>query len=266
LLSVPTALHDLLGSPEGEAEPLPGTLTRHSVRARFGGRDCVVRLPDVEPARAGANLVSEREATAAAAAMGVGPEVVAFLDDPACLVTAYLPGRTLSLEDLGSPALISEVAVALLSFHEGPRLRTAFSPYAAIEADAHGDVVAVARRIAQALDPAHPEHAPVPCHNDLGPGCLIHDADRIWIVGWKRAGMGNRYFDLACLAASCALSAAGEEWLLESYFGEAPTRRRLATLRLMRVVAELHTGRSAAARAAASDPRFAVWLADAAGR
>jgi hypothetical protein len=265
LLSVPSALHDLLGSPEGEAEPLPGALTARSVRARFGGRDCVVRLPDRGRGAPHGGLASEREATAAAAAMGVGPELVAFLDDPACLVTAYLPGRPLSLEDLGSPAVIAEVAVAVLSFHDGPPLRLVSARPGAAGTAAHGDLLEIERRIARALDPAHPEHAPVPCHNDLRPDNLIRDVDRVWIVGWKHAAMGNRYVDLATLAATCALSAAGEEWLLESYWGEAPTRRRLAALRLTRILAELRAGRVGAARAALSDPRFAVWLEDVRG-
>lgn len=202
------------------------------------------------------DLLGTAEAEAAAAAVAVG---VAPLSDEG-------PSRRLTLEDLGSPAVIAEVAVTLLRFHEGPRLRSSFSPCAAIEAAAHGDDVAVARRALQVLDPAHPDHAAVPCHNALAPASVIHDGERLWIVGWQQAGMGNRFFDLGALAASCALSAAGEEWLLESYFGEAPTRRRLASLRLMRIVAELHAGRPGVARAAGSDPRFAVWLEDARGR
>ena len=41
--------------------------------------------------------------------------------------------------------------------------------------------------------------------------------------------MGNRYFDLGNLSVNNGLNEAGDEWLLECYWGEPCTRRRLAT-------------------------------------
>jgi len=269
LTTVPVALHDLLGSPEGEAEPLAGERTRRSLRMRFGGRDCVVRFP-----AAGLDFAGECEATGSAAALGVGPEVLASLEDPACLVTAFLPGERLTADDLGCPELIAEVAVALSALHDGPPVGSVFSPFAAVErggAGAFGDMRETARRTAQALDPGHPEHAPVPCHNDLRPERIIRDGERLKIVDWTYAGMGNRYFDLGTLSHAAGLTEAGDTWLLECYWGEAPDRRQLASMRLMRTMAELLEGLRGdrhshdRTRAASSDPRFGVWLADARG-
>ena len=45
-----------------------------------------------------------------------------------------------------------------------------------------------------------PEHAPVPCHNDLLTANLLHDGARVRIVDWEYAGMGDRYFDLGNLS------------------------------------------------------------------
>ena len=87
--------------------------------------------------------------------------------------------------------------------------------------------------------PGHPEHAPVPCHNDLLPANLIHDGEAMRIVDWEYAGMGNRYFDLGNLSVNNGFNEAGDEWLLECYWGEPCTRRRLATLRLMRIMSDL---------------------------
>ena len=46
-------------------------------------------------------------------AVGVGPEVVAFLAAPPCLVTAFIAGRPLTAEQLRAPEHIAQVAAAL---------------------------------------------------------------------------------------------------------------------------------------------------------
>src|SRR5204863_4939830 len=70
-----------------------------------------------------------------------------------------------------------------------------------------------------------PEHEPVPCHNDLLAGNFLDGADRIWIVDWEYAGMGDRYFDLANFAINNELGEERTTALLEAYFGEPPTKR-----------------------------------------
>jgi thiamine kinase-like enzyme len=294
------ALEARFGEARGEPEVLGGGITNHNVRVRLGGRDCVVRLAGRDTALLGIDRECERLATAAAAATGIGPEVLGFLEDPECLVTGFIPGRLLAQGDLTRPDALAEVAVALSTVHEGPALPCAFSPFAVIDAyretaaargapvpGGFGDLREGARAVERAIDPGHPEHAPVPCHNDLLAANFLHDGERLRILDWEYAGMGNRYFDLGNLSVNNAFSEAGDEWLLECYWGEAPTRHRFAAVRLMRIVsdfreamwgvlqgaiselefdfaayAEEHLER---VKAGFSDPRFAVWLQDAHG-
>jgi thiamine kinase-like enzyme len=294
---LPVGLEALLGPPETEPQALGGGITNHNLRVRYGGRDVVVRLAGKDTALLGIDRDCERKATAAAATAGVGPEVVAFLREPECLVTAFIPGRTLVRSDLGRPDMIAEVAVGLWEVHGGPPIPNRFSAWDVVDRYAataaarggaapgvFGDLRECARRIQAAMDPAHPEHAPVPCHNDLLPANFIHDGERVRIVDWEYAGMGNRYFDLANLSVNNGLNEAGDEWLLECYWGEPCTRRRLASVRLMRIMsdfreamwgivqssisdidfdfaayAEEHFER---VRAGFADPRFPVWLED----
>ncbi len=296
--SLPAALRDLLGEPESAPEPLGGGITNHNLRVRFGGRDVVVRLAGKDTGLLGIDRACEREATAAAGAVGVGPEVVAFLDDPPTLVTEFLPGRVMTAADLGKPDMIAEVAVTLWEIHGIRPLRNRFSAWDVVDLYARtaaergsgslgtfGDLLIGARRIQAAIDPAHPEHAPVPCHNDLLPANLIHDDEAIRIVDWEYAGMGNRYFDLGNLSVNNGFNETGDEWLLECYWGEPCTRRRLATLRLMRIMSDLREAMWGVVqqaiseldfdfadyaqehfervRAGFADPRFGVWLEDA---
>jgi len=297
---LPVGLEALLGPPETAPQPLGGGITNQNLRVRYGGRDVVVRLAGKDTALLGIDRDSERKATAAAAAAGVGPEVVGFLTDPEVLVTAFIPGRTLESDDLTRPDMIAEVAVALWEVHGGPPIPNRFSAwdvvdhYAATGATrgartpgAFGELRHRARAIQAAIDPAHPEHAAVPCHNDLLPANFIHDGERVRIIDWEYAGMGNRYFDLANLSVNNGLSEACDEWLLECYWGEPCTRRRLAAVRLMRImsdfreamwgvvqtaISEIDFDFAAYAedhfervRAGFADPRFPVWLEDARG-
>jgi thiamine kinase-like enzyme len=295
---LPAELEALLGPPEVPPQVLGGGITNHNLRTRYGGRDVVVRLAGRDTSLLGIDRACEREATAAAAARGVGPEVIAYLDEPPTLVTEFLPGRVMSQADLGKPDMIAEVAVTLWEVHGIRPLRNRFSAWDIVDAYARtaaergsgvpgtfSDLLEGARRIQAAVDPAHPEHAPVPCHNDLLPANLIHDGEAMRIVDWEYAGMGNRYFDLGNLSVNNKFNDAGDEWLLECYWGEAPTRRRFATLRLMRIMSDLREAMWGVVqqaiseldfdfadyaqehfervRAGFADPRFGVWLEDA---
>ena len=93
-----------------------------------------------------------------------------------------------------------------------------------------------AERIHEAL--SGPEHSPVPCHDDLLPANILRDGERIWLVDWEYAGMGDRYFDLANLAVNNEFSPEDDRRLFESYWGEPATPARLAALALMRVMSD----------------------------
>jgi thiamine kinase-like enzyme len=86
-----------------------------------------------------------------------------------------------------------------------------------------------------ALPSAEP---PCPCHNDLLPANLLDDGERVRIIDWEYAGMGDRWFDLGNLAANTELDAAGERALLAAYAGTV-TDDDLRHLRLMRLASEM---------------------------
>src|SRR4029077_6153318 len=44
-----------------------------------------------------------------------------------------------------------------------------------------------------------------PCHNDLLPANFIHDGERVWLVDWEYAGMGDPAFDHANFAVNNGL-------------------------------------------------------------
>ena len=80
--AVLAGLEGELGPRRGEPVSLDGGITNRNLRVRFGDHDAVVRLPGKETDLLGIDREAERAATAAAAAVGVGPEVLAFLPQP----------------------------------------------------------------------------------------------------------------------------------------------------------------------------------------
>jgi thiamine kinase-like enzyme len=292
------AVQDQLGPLAAEPVALGGGITNHNFRVRFGGSEVVLRIAGHQTELLGIDRASEQVATQAAAKLGIAPAVLAFLPEHSCLVTAFVPGVPLADTVLREPPAMVEIARALRAFHEhAPSLPTSFDvpriarDYLTLarERDAKpppaaSDAVRLADRIAGAL--SGPEHAIVPCHNDLLAANLLGDGRRVWLVDWEYAGMGDRYFDLGNLSINNGFTDADDRALLTAYWDESCTDQRFAVLRLMRSMsdvrealwgtvqaaisdldfdfagyAERHLRRLAATTA---DPRFESWLRDAA--
>src|SRR5918995_6196529 len=83
-------LSALLGPREGGVLALEGGITNRNFRVNFGGMDYVVRLPGKDTDLLGINREAERLATRQAAELELGPRVAALLDEPSCLVTAFV--------------------------------------------------------------------------------------------------------------------------------------------------------------------------------
>jgi thiamine kinase-like enzyme len=285
-----------LGPLDGDVVRLDGGFTNRIVRARLGGADYVIRLPGKDTRALGIDRAAERDATAAAARVGIGPEVAAFLPDREVLVTRYIEGRALRADEVSEPDVLADVAESLKTVHRGPRLRAQFSPFRIVDAyraiaEEHGVNVGERYEGAHALAGdieavmVGPDHAPVLCHDDLLPANLINDGERVRIVDWEYAGMGDRFFDLGNLSVNAGLDEGDDEWLLTAYWGEPPTARRFAALRLMRLMSDFreamwglvqsaiasssefdyaHYGEEHFERFAegAADPQVRRWLAD----
>ncbi|HWT89946.1 MAG TPA: choline kinase family protein [Solirubrobacterales bacterium] len=257
-----------LGELERDPVPLEGGITNRNYRVRFAGEDLVVRLPGKDTELLEIDRAAEKAAGELAARAGVGPTVVAMLDDPPCLVTRFVVGEQVGAADLREPGTLTEVATALRTLHAcEERLPVEFSgfriveTYAARIADRGAEVpssyewaAAAALRIEAAL--VGPEHEPVPCHNDLLAANFIRSPQGIRIVDWEYAGMNDRYFDLGNFAVNNELDEAQEAELLAAYFEAPASARRLASLRLMRFMSDFREAMWGAVQSTISDLDF----------
>jgi thiamine kinase-like enzyme len=269
LTEVVARLAALLGPREGTVVQLEGGITNRNFRVNFGGTDYVVRLPGKRTALLGIDREAECIANKAAAELGIAPKVAALLSEPSALVTAFVSGREMRADELREPETIAEVAHDLRSLHDsGTELPTGFDSFRLVEQYAetgrangseppagYDEALEAAHKIERAVRD-QPGHEPVPAHNDLLPANFLRDGDRMQLIDWEYAGMGDRWFDLGNFAVNNELEDDQEDQLLEAYFGEPPDDRKRATLKLFRFMSDFREGMWGVVQAGVSELDF----------
>jgi thiamine kinase-like enzyme len=212
------------------------------------GSRYVLRLAGNDTHLLGISREVEHAATVAAAGVGVGPEVIAFIRPEGYLVTRFIEGSSIPDAEMRLPDRLRAVGETLRRIHDGPAIPGLFVPFRIVEAYralalSRGVTIpaeyelaqAIARRIELAFLTAPVELRP--CHNDLLNANFIDDGSRIRIVDWEYAGMGDPFFDLGNFSINHELDPQADALLLAAYAGEA-SPGLLARLTLMRVVSD----------------------------
>jgi thiamine kinase-like enzyme len=232
--------------------PLSGGITNRNFLVTIDGEAdrYVIRLAGNDTHLLGISREVEHAATVSAAGVGVGPEVAAFIRPEGYLVTRFIVGSPVSLEEVHRPETLTRVADSIRRIHGGPAIPGLFVPlrvaeaylalatsrgvpkpraWDAAQAIGHG----IERALLEAGQPLRP------CHNDLLNANFIDDGERIRIVDWEYAGMGDPFFDLGNFSINHELTPDEDAHLLAAYDQvEATDRARLARLTLMRVVSD----------------------------
>jgi thiamine kinase-like enzyme len=232
-----------------QVTPLSGGMTNHNYRVDVGGESFVLRIAGTNSHLLGINRRQEYEATVAAGAIGLAPEVVAYNEAEGYLVTRFIKGQLLTQSEMQQQETIRRILDALDRLHRVPascgsfsvfqrsRMLTANVRQLGIQLPRNFDwMAAKAEEIEQALRRVPVK--PCLCHNDLGRRNFIDDG-RIRLVDWEYAGTGDPYFDLANLCANQSYRDDQEEFVVGYYFGRV-TRGRVAHLKLMKIMSDYH--------------------------
>jgi thiamine kinase-like enzyme len=231
---------------------LTGGITNRNYRIDIAGQRerYVIRLGGNDTHLLGISREVEHAATVAAAGVGVGAEVLAFLRPEGYLVTKFIEGTPMAELDVHAPHVLERIADSVRRFHDGPAIPGLFVPLRIVEAYralARDNGVpippefelaqAIGRRVELALLTNPLELRP--CHNDFLPGNLIDDGQRMRIVDWEYAGMGDPFFDLGNFSINNDLTPDEDAAFLAAYDLEAhPRADRLARLALFRVISD----------------------------
>ena len=245
-------------------EVLGGGITNHNLKVEVGGERFVLRVAGKDTGLLGIDRMVELAATQAAAALGVGPEVIEFIEPEGWLVTRFVEGEIPPLERMREPTMLNRVARALRAFHDGAPIPGSFDSFRVVESfrrtaiDRGGSVPDAydwAHEVATRIEVARSTDAPVPCHNDLLNANFLDDGERLRIVDWEYAGMGDRFFDLANFAINHELDPSQSELLLAAYFGEVRTPDAQA-LELMRFMSDFREAMWGVVQSAVSELEF----------
>ena len=249
---------------DARVEVLGGGITNHNLKVEVDGKRYVLRVVGKDTNLLGIDRVVELEATRAAAAVGVGPEVVAFVEPEGWLVTAFIEGERPAAERMREPNMLARVADALRAFHDGRPIPGTFDPFRVVEAyrdtalERGGSIPEAYERahgIAQQIARTRAGAPMKPCHNDLLNANFLDDGERIRIVDWEYAGMGDVFFDLANFSINHELGPNERSALLRTYWGETRSENEGA-LELMRFMSDFREAMWGVVQAAVSELDF----------
>jgi thiamine kinase-like enzyme len=230
-----------------KVSPLEGGITNRNYRVDAAGESFHLRLAGENTGMLGIEREHEYEAARAAGELGIAPEVVYFIRPEGYLVTRFIPGRPILPQELRQPENIRRVVAALRKLHTSSRISGIFNAFQVVR-----DYTAIAQRYAVPF----PENfewlitqmnaaevaltlfpfSPAPCHNDLLNANFIL-GEKLYILDWEYAGMGDLFFDLANFSNNHELSSAEDQLLLDCYFGSI-SPRNLAHLNIMKIMSD----------------------------
>jgi thiamine kinase-like enzyme len=245
-------------------EVLGGGITNHNLKVEVDGEAYVLRVAGKDTSLLGIDRSVELAATQAAASVGIGPDVVTFVEPVGWLVTRFLDGAIPPVERMREPEMLARVAGAVRAFHDGPPIPGVFDAFRVVEAYcatalARGgrvpDAYAWAHDLAQRIEGLRAADAHVPCHNDLLNANFLEHDEQLRIVDWEYAGMGDRFFDLANFAINHELDEDASATLLAAYFGQARDEDAQA-LALMRFMSDFREAMWGVVQSAVSELDF----------
>jgi thiamine kinase-like enzyme len=236
------------GASDLKATPLDGGITNNNFRIDVGGESFVLRIAGADTELLGINREYEYAANLVAGKLGIAPEVFYFIQPEGYLVTRFIAGLPILPAELCQPENIRRVSDVLRKIHSMPDIPGSFDVFR-IVADyieiAHRYEVAFPKdfewlieRMQTAELALHTQPLiPRPCHNDLLNANFLAN-DRLYVLDWEYAGMGDIFFDLANFSDHHELTDEKDRWLLECYFGQV-TPTHWAHLKIMKIMSDL---------------------------
>jgi thiamine kinase-like enzyme len=250
-------------------EDLPGGLTNRNLKVSTPNGAAVVRLSAGATSLLAIDRDNEYANSRAAATTGVGPPVLDYLPGEGVLVVGFLPGRTLTNDDLADSALLGRVVRSCRALHAGPRFVADFDMFDIQRrylqiVRVHGfrlpprylEFASALERIERAL--AVRREPTVPCHNDLLAANLIDDGQQVWIIDYEYSGNNDACFELGNIWSEADLSLDHLEALVGQYYGRT-LRNKLARARLFGLMSKYGWTLWASIQHSASTMDFDFW-------
>ena len=231
-----------LADPARIITPLQGGLTNANHRVLAGGRAYVVRRWSDDTGLLAIDRDNEYHNSVAAAEVGVGARVVAYLPEHNTMVMEWIEGETISPARLRDGTLLGQVAGACRRLHGARRFRDDFDMFA-IQQRYLGIVRERGFRLPERYLEFEPhvgairdafavrDEGTVPCNNDLLAENFMLTADGLRLIDYEYSGNNDPCFELGNIWSESNLSLEQLETLVAAYYGR-PWRHKVARARL----------------------------------
>ena len=254
---------------EVSVSELSGGLTNSNYRVDVAGASYVLRVPGASTELLAVDRANERHNAEAAAATGVAPRVLEYLEDANVMVLEFIPGETMSADSLRSVEMARRMASSIKRLHSARRFHADFDMFRLTEfylgvcrerdvriPDGFAERLAQVGEIERAFERNPMPSAP--CHNDLLAENYIDDGSMLWIVDFEYSGNNDPCFELGDTAQECGFDKDQRATLCEAYFGKS-TPSLLARIDLQAVMADVGWTLWAAIQAKISTIEYDFW-------
>lgn len=214
---------------------IKGGLTNESWCVTSGEEAVVVRISTADEQALQLNRSSERTVLKLVEQAGIGAQVLLWAPDRRLLVTRLVAGETLTLASVRLRRNVERLAALLQRLHvvaapsSVQRIDLSASIYGYCRTlDAQGISSSAASRLDReraleiAAESAQQRDVRL-CHNDVHHLNVVDAGERLYLLDWEYAGVGDPYFDLASVCCYHNYDAALRTCLLAAYCSAGPT-------------------------------------------
>ncbi|MFQ5617050.1 MAG: phosphotransferase [Anaerolineales bacterium] len=250
-------------------QPLPNGITNVNYKVLVDNRPFFVRLPGHNSDLLGIDRCNEFFNNRVCSRLGIGPEVIHYFEDLGALVIEFLSFPALTPETLRQPGVQRRLIRTVKILHNGERFWRDFSMFRL--ADSYLDTI---WERGLALYPGVEEHLShiaeieravransvptVPCHNDLIPGNILDQGDRIFLVDFDYSGNNDPFFELGNLSAESGFDEEEIGALVTAYLGRE-SGAKTARTHLHRIMSDAGWGLWGIIQAEISSIDFDFW-------
>jgi thiamine kinase-like enzyme len=250
-------------------EPIPGGLTNTNYKVVTDAGAFVIRVFGRDTSLLAIDRENEVHNSIAAAEVGVGAGVVAYLPEHSALVLEYIDGPTMSAADLRAGDRLEHVAAACVRLHAARRFRDDFDMF-----EIQRRYLALVRERGFRLPERYLEFEPqvraleermrvraeptVPCNNDLLAENFIDVGDAFRLIDYEYSGNNEPSFELGNIWSESDLSLEQLAELVGHYYGQ-PLRSKVARARLWGLMSKYGWTLWGSIQASISEHDFDFW-------
>ena len=195
--------------------------TNASYLLEQAGEQYVLRVDKPGAVKLGLNRSNEKQVCTAVADAGLAPEPLYFDPVAGIYLRRYLPGRSWAVSDLDTPGNLDRLARLLRKLQNLAPVGAAFDPitaarrYAAqLSSERSRSILHRAEELMQQI--TADSMAPAMCHNDLVCQNIL-EGERLMLIDWEYAGIGDPFFDLAVVVQHHDLDEKSAYGFLDTY-------------------------------------------------